>query len=100
MSETPKEMLSRLQLIATGERECDLSDNDAQALAWLLNSHRRLYGVAELVVAICDSGDTNTAELACMETSPLVGLSREALAYADKAGNAERALTTSASEAP
>lgn len=80
-TETPKDMLSRLKLIATGERECDLSDNDAKALAWLLNSHRRLYNVAELVVAICDSGDTNVAQLALMETSPLVGQAREALAY-------------------
>jgi hypothetical protein len=36
--ETPQEMLSRLALIASGERECDMSDNDLAALRWLLGS--------------------------------------------------------------
>jgi len=85
--ENTKDMLSRLKLIATGERDCDLSDNDAEALAWILNSHRRLLTVAANVVSICDSGDQNLAELACMETSPLVGIAREALAYAVTGGN-------------
>lgn len=98
-AESPKDMLSRLALIATGERECDLSDNDALALAWVLNSHKRLYRVAELVVAICDAGQPHVAELACMETSPLVGMSREALAYADQTANAKRAVAPAASEA-
>jgi len=38
MTETPQEMLSRLTLIASGERECDMSDNDIAALRWLLGS--------------------------------------------------------------
>lgn len=35
--ESAQEMIDRLSLIALGERECDLSDNDAAALQWLLS---------------------------------------------------------------
>lgn len=37
--ETAQEMVDRLSLIAVGERECDLSDNDSAALEWILVSH-------------------------------------------------------------
>lgn len=77
--ETPDDMLSRLTLIASGERECDLSDHDAMALAWLINCHRPLLDVARTVVAVCDSGKPHIAELACMETSPLVDAARAAV---------------------
>lgn len=88
-AETPKEMLSRLTLIATGERECDLSNNDARALAWLINCHLPLYGVSQTVVTICDSGNMELAQLACMETSPLVDAARAAVEKV-KAGYVEK----------
>ena len=40
--ETPKEMISRLQLIVAGERDCDMSDNDIRALGWLLDAYLTL----------------------------------------------------------
>lgn len=40
--ESASEMLSRLQLIANGDRDCDLSENDEAALAFALDSHQGL----------------------------------------------------------
>lgn len=39
-----------------------------------------LWSIAGSVVAACDSGDTNIAQMACMEGSPLVGESRAVIA--------------------
>lgn len=39
MTESPRDMLERLKLIASGERECDLSDNDTAALFWLIEAY-------------------------------------------------------------
>ena len=41
-----------------------------------------MFDIVRTVVAICDSGDTNMAELALMENSPLVGECRALLAKA------------------
>ena len=69
--ETPQEMVDRLSLIALGERDCDLSDNDATALEWLLTTHRELL---ETLRAIVDD-----------ETEIRVGLFERAQAVISKA---------------
>lgn len=42
MSESPRDMLSRLKLIAFGDRDCDLSDNDEAALKWLITEYEKV----------------------------------------------------------
>lgn len=42
-----------------------------------------MFDVVRTIVAICDSGDTNLAQLACMENSPLVDQCRELIAKAE-----------------
>lgn len=50
-AETPQEMLDRLSLIALGERECDLSENDMVALEWLLTTRAELLTACRNAVA-------------------------------------------------
>jgi hypothetical protein len=40
--ESGRDMYSRLNLIALGERDCDMSDNDIAALRWMLVMHGEL----------------------------------------------------------
>lgn len=49
------------------------------ANARLIAAAPDLLDIARTIVAICDSGDTNLAQLACMETSPLVDAARAAI---------------------
>jgi hypothetical protein len=39
MTESPRDMLERLKLIASGDRDCDLSDNDTEALKWIISRY-------------------------------------------------------------
>lgn len=42
-----------------------------------------LLDIARTIVAVCDSGNVEHAQLACMETSPLVDAARAAIAKAE-----------------
>jgi len=46
MTESPRDMIGRLKLIASGERDCDLSDNDEIALRWLIAEHEKIVSVS------------------------------------------------------
>ncbi len=48
--ESRQEMIDRLSLIALGDRECDMSDNDLAALEWLLLSHAEVVTALKAVV--------------------------------------------------
>ena len=54
----------------------------AEANARLIALAPEMFDIVRTVVMICDSGDTNMAELALMENSPIVGECRALLAKA------------------
>lgn len=49
--ETPQEMLDRLSLIVLGERDCDLSDHDCEALEFMLTTRAVMYDALKYIVA-------------------------------------------------
>jgi hypothetical protein len=55
--ETAQEMLDRLSLIALGERDCDLSDNDSAALEWVLVTRADLLAAVRSIVQWFDALD-------------------------------------------
>lgn len=56
---------------------------EMRANAHLIAAAPDLLEIAQTIVTICDSGNQNLAELACMETSPLVDAARAAIAKAE-----------------
>lgn len=57
---------------------------EVEANARLIAAAPDLLNIARTIVAICESGDTNLAHLACDENSPLVGEARAAIAKAEE----------------
>lgn len=56
-----------------------------QANARLIALAPAMFDLVRTIVAICDSGNTNLAQLACMETSPLVDEARALIASVEGA---------------
>ena len=72
MSESPRDMLSRLKLIASSDRDCDLSVADIKALKWIIAEYEKV-GCAEgssQEPAADSRAQRNNPDLSVRQSSP------------------------------
>jgi hypothetical protein len=67
------------------DRAVAVQEANQELIVRAVNAHQRLVDLARTIVSICDSGDVNMAQLALMETSPLVDEARDIIATLTKA---------------